>query len=131
MALTLKVELPEEIKVKTSMEFPKTIETDPIFRESPAYNITNDDIENWNNKSDFSGNYDDLTNKPTIPTKTSELENDSNFVNSNVLNDYEKIANKVTSISETSTNEQYASAKATYTYINEILGTIATKLGEI
>lgn len=24
-------------------------ETDPIFRASPAYNITNEDIENWNN----------------------------------------------------------------------------------
>lgn len=29
--------------------------------------------------SSFSGNYDDLTNKPTIPTKVSELTNDSNF----------------------------------------------------
>ena len=28
----------------------------------------------------FSGNYDDLTNKPTIPTKTSELTNDSGFL---------------------------------------------------
>ena len=29
-----------------------------------------------------SGNYNDLTNKPTIPTKTSELSNDSDFVDS-------------------------------------------------
>ena len=28
----------------------------------------------------FSGNYNDLSNKPTIPTKTSELTNDSGFV---------------------------------------------------
>ena len=28
----------------------------------------------------FSGSYNDLTNKPTIPTKTSDLTNDSNFV---------------------------------------------------
>lgn len=51
-------------------------ETDPIFTASPAHSITNADITAWNNKSDFSGDYDDLTNKPTIPTKTSDLTND-------------------------------------------------------
>lgn len=30
--------------------------------------------------SSFSGSYNDLTNKPTIPTKTSQLTNDSNYV---------------------------------------------------
>lgn len=30
-----------------------------------------------------SGSYNDLSNKPTIPTKTSQLTNDSNFVKSN------------------------------------------------
>ena len=30
--------------------------------------------------SSFSGNYDDLNNKPTIPSKTSQITNDSNFV---------------------------------------------------
>lgn len=34
----------------------------------------------WNGKSDFSGSYNDLTNKPTIPTKTSQLTNDSKFL---------------------------------------------------
>ena len=29
--------------------------------------------------SSFSGNYDDLDNKPTIPSKTSQITNDSNF----------------------------------------------------
>ena len=79
-------------------------ETDPIFSASPAAGITSTDISTWNNKSDFSGNYNDLTNKPTIPaaqvnsdwnatsgkaqilnkptipTKTSDLTNNSNFV---------------------------------------------------
>lgn len=43
--------------------------------------ITAEDIEKWNNKSDFDGSYSSLTGTPTIPTKTSELTNDSSFVN--------------------------------------------------
>jgi len=35
---------------------------------APAAAITNNDISNWNNKSDFSGSYEDLTDKPTIPS---------------------------------------------------------------
>ena len=54
-------------------------ETDPVFSTSAASNITSTDITNWNNKSTFSGNYNDLTNKPKIPSKVSELTNDSGF----------------------------------------------------
>ena len=42
--------------------------------------ITAEDIEKWNNKSDFDGSYSSLTGTPIIPTKTSELTNDSSFV---------------------------------------------------
>lgn len=55
-------------------------ETDPVFTASAAHGITSSDISDWNNKSDFSGDYDDLTNKPTIPSKTSDLTNDSGFI---------------------------------------------------
>ena len=58
-------------------------EADPVFTSSPASEITAIDITNWNNKSNFSGSYNDLTNKPTIPTKTSDLTNDSGFITSN------------------------------------------------
>lgn len=51
-------------------------ETDPVFTASPAYGITSNDITNWNGKSTFSGNYNDLSNKPTIPTKLSDLTDD-------------------------------------------------------
>ena len=44
--------------------------------------ITTSKISEWNNKSTFNGNYNDLTNKPTIPTKTSQLTNDSGFITS-------------------------------------------------
>lgn len=66
-------------------------ETDPIFTASDAYGITSSDITNWNGKSDFSGSYDDLTdkptlfsgdytdltNKPTIPDELKDLTDDS------------------------------------------------------
>lgn len=43
-------------------------ETDPVFSASPAAGITDADISSWDAKSDFSGSYNDLTDKPTIPT---------------------------------------------------------------
>ena len=49
-------------------------ETDPIFTASPAYSIKESDIEKWNSNSGFSGDYNDLINKPQIPTNLSELQ---------------------------------------------------------
>ena len=41
------------------------------------------DYDDLTNKPElFSGDYDDLTNKPTIPSKTSDLTNDSGFITS-------------------------------------------------
>ena len=54
-----------------------TSETEPMFNSSVAKGITSSDITNWNNKSTFSGNYNDLTNKPNIPSQLSELSDDS------------------------------------------------------
>lgn len=48
-------------------------------------NITSSDINKWNNKSDFSGQYNDLEGLPKIPSKVSELTNDSNYVNDNYV----------------------------------------------
>ena len=45
--------------------------------------VTDSQILAWNNKSDFSGSYNDLTDTPTIPTKVSQLTNDSGFIDSN------------------------------------------------
>lgn len=39
--------------------------------------ITMQERQNWNNKSDFSGRYQDLTGKPYIPTKLSDLSEDA------------------------------------------------------
>lgn len=57
-------------------------ESDPVFSASDAYGITSTDISNWNAKSDFSGSYTDLTDKPTIPSDTGDLTNGAGFITS-------------------------------------------------
>lgn len=44
----------------------------------------------WNNKSDFSGDYNDLVNKPVIPSKTSDITNDSGFITESALAGYQE-----------------------------------------
>lgn len=63
-------------------EIAESIPTKLSELEDDATHRTVTDVEKnaWNNKSDFSGDYEDLDNKPTIPSKTSDLDNDSNFV---------------------------------------------------
>ena len=48
--------------------------------------ITQAHFDNWNNKSDFNGSYNSLTDKPTIPTRTSELINDTKYVTTSEMN---------------------------------------------
>ena len=47
-------------------------ETDPTVPDH-VKNITEADIKNWDGKSSFSGAYSDLSGKPSIPSKTSDL----------------------------------------------------------
>ena len=50
--------------------------------------VTAAEKETWNSKSDFSGDYNDLTNKPTIPvvpTNVSAFNNDSGYITSNAI----------------------------------------------
>ena len=56
-------------------------------------NITSEKIQSWNNKSEFNGNYNTLTNKPTLPVKLSDLTNDSGYITNivdDLLNYYKK-----------------------------------------
>lgn len=141
--------------------------------------VTSQEKETWNNKSDFGGSYNDLTNKPNIPTKTSDLINDSGFIDNtadNLMNytkttnlsavatsgSYNDLSNKpsiptvptnvsafvndagyltahqdisgkedktnkVTSISASSTDTQYPSAKCVY----DLIGNIESLLSEV
>lgn len=63
-------------------------ETDPLFSASAASKITTTDIGNWNGKSNFSGSYSDLTGKPTIPTNTNQLINNSGYITADVLSGF-------------------------------------------
>lgn len=61
-----------------------TEETDPIFKSSPAYNITQNDITNWNNNTYTAGTGINISSDNVISntiTNTSQLNNDSNFIN--------------------------------------------------
>lgn len=42
--------------------------------------VTDAEKQKWNNKSDFDGSYNSLTDKPTIPTELSQLREDNNHV---------------------------------------------------
>ena len=53
--------------------------------------VTSAEKASWNAKSDFSGDYNDLTNKPTIPTvptSNTAFTNDAGYITSDALNGY-------------------------------------------
>ena len=58
-----------------------------LTEHQPLKTINNESIVGTGNITieGFSGDYNDLTNKPTIPTKTSELTNDSGFLTEQTL----------------------------------------------
>ena len=60
--------------------------------------------------SSFSGAYDDLTGKPTIPSKTSELDNDSGFITNAALEPYAKTADVPTKTSQLNNDSGFVDA---------------------
>ena len=88
-------------------------ETDPTV-PSHVKNITQANITSWNNKSDFSGNYNDLSNKPTIPTvptKVSAFTNDVGY-----LTEHQDISGKV----DKETGKGLSTNDFTTTYKNNV-----------
>lgn len=67
-----------------------TTEIDPIFSASPSAKITDEDIEEWNNKQDVISDLESIRNNASkgaqaldaIPTKVSQLENDEGYLTS-------------------------------------------------
>lgn len=62
-----------------------TFSTDGIYIEKSQTNglLKNDGTVDTTSYSTFDGNYNNLTNKPSIPLNTSELNNDNGFITSN------------------------------------------------
>ena len=112
-----------------------TTETEPQFTSSPAHGITSQDIEDWNNKSDFSGSYNDLTDKPTIPdpqvqadwtesdsTKASYIKNKPSMPSAQIQSDWNQtsssevdyIKNKPTNVSAFNNDAGYSTFSGSY-----------------
>ena len=73
------------LDVPTNSEFNTHINNSNIH-------ITSEERTKWNNKSDFSGSYNDLSNKPTIPTVPTEV---SAFTNdAGYLTEHQDISGK-------------------------------------
>lgn len=67
---------------KTELNCKADITTVSSHTNDTTSHITSAERSSWNNKSNFDGNYNSLTNKPTIPTTTSQLTNNSGFITS-------------------------------------------------
>lgn len=63
--------------------------------------VTDTQIQSWNNKSNFSGSYADLTNKPT---KVSDFTNDSKFI-TNAVNDLTNYYKKTETYTQAEVND--------------------------
>ena len=76
-----------------------------ITEDSTHRFVTDSEKSSWNNKSNFSGNYNDLTNKPTIPTKTSQLTDDVGFAKQSEVDGLsEEIADQQTGLNAHTSN---------------------------
>ena len=101
-------------------------ETDPIYSASPAAGITSADITAWNNKSDFSGSYNDLTNKPTIGNATLTIQKNGTTVNTFTANASTNVTANITVPTATSdlTNDSGFITDAGVTSFNGSTGAV-------
>ena len=75
-----------------------------------------------------SGSYNDLSNKPSIPSKTSDLTNDSNFLTSHQdISGKENISNKTSSWNSTTNNTRYPTEKLVKDSLNNKVDKVTGK----
>lgn len=75
-------------RINTDLEALKNVDLSSLHTHNNKNildNITEVDINTWNAKSDFSGSYNDLTDRPTIPTNVSQLTNDLSLATENFV----------------------------------------------
>ena len=77
---TAKAYTDEKIAEIGNIDIPTTLAD--LTDDANHRTVTDEEKNAWNQKSDFSGKYEDLEGVPSIPTKVSELENDSKFLTS-------------------------------------------------
>lgn len=72
-------------------------------------------VQSVNNVSPISGNV-----TLSIPSDTSDLTNGAGYITSSALSGYQTTANLVTSVSSSSTDNQYPSALCLYTLLGDV-----------
>lgn len=86
--------------------------------------------KNGTSVATFSANaLNNVTANIEVPTNTNELTNGAGFITSSALSSYQTTANLVTSVSSSSTNSQYPSAKLFYDTVGDIESAINTIRG--
>ena len=82
--------------------------------------------------SSFDGDYNSLVNKPTIPTKTSQLTNDSGFITDAALTGYAKTTDIPTKTSQLENDSYYITAsEAPVTSVNSKIGAVQLNASDV
>ncbi len=82
--------------------------------------------------SSFDGDYNSLTNKPTIPTKTSQLTNDSGFITDAALTGYAKTTDIPTKTSQLDNDSHYITvSEAPVTSVNSKTGAVQLNASDV
>ena len=82
--------------------------------------------------SSFDGDYNSLTNKPTIPTKTSQLTNDSGFITDAALTGYAKTTDIPTKTSQLDNDSNYITvSEAPVTSVNSKTGAVQLNASDV